>query len=270
MTTTLAIPDMPIERWLEAARERRSRRSFDGTRPGDEELAALRDACESLRPHPGARAVLAPSVSEEIFRGVLGSYGRVTGAPSAMLFVGAADSDAALAAVGYTGEALVLEATALGLGTCWVGGMFNGGMARKAAGATDDEKVYAVTPVGRPMQKVTGTEKFVYGMRKPKPRKAVEHIAPELHGKSWPTWARPGVESARIAPSAHNRQPWRFRADGGSIVISFDGPDTPIVSKRLDCGIAMLHFELAVRAAHASGSWEFLEHRSDVARFTLG
>jgi len=268
--TTLSLPDAPVDRWLEAARERRSRRSFDGSRVGEELLAALQESCERVRPAPGARAVLAPSVSEDLFRGIVGSYGRITGASSALLFVGSADSRQALPAVGYTGEAIILEATALGLGTCWVGGMFDGGLARTTAGVADGEKVFSVSPVGQPMQKVSNTERLVYGMRRPKPRRPVEHIAPDLHDRGWPTWARPGVESARIAPSASNRQPWRFRAEGGAIVISFDGPDTPIVSKRLDCGIAMLHFELAVRAAGASGSWELLDHRSDVARFTLG
>lgn len=268
--STLSLPDAPVDRWLEAARERRSRRAFDGSTPSEEHLAALEDACERFRPHPDARAVMARSVREDLFRGIVGSYGRVHGAPSAALFVGRADSPRAKASVGYTGEAIVLEATALGVGTCWVGGMFDGSLARTTAGASDGEKVFAVTPLGYPMQKVTSTERFVYGMKKPKPRKPVEHIAPDLHDRSWPNWARPGVEAARIAPSTSNRQPWRFRVDEGAIVISFDGPDTPIVSKRLDCGIAMLHFELAVRAAGASGAWELLEHRADVARFSLG
>lgn len=267
---TLSLPDAPVERWLEAARERRSRRSFDGTKVSTEHASALGEACALMRPSPSARAVFETDVSEDIFKGIVGSYGKVTGASSALLFVASADSSQALAAVGYTGEALILEATALGLGTCWVGGMFDGKLARKTAGLVNGEKVFAVSPVGQPLQKVSTTERIVYGMRKPKPRKPSEQIAPDLNAPGWPTWARPGVESARIAPSASNRQPWRFRVEGGAVVVSFDGPDTPIVSKRLDCGIAMLHFELAVRAAGASGSWELLEHRSDVARFTLG
>ena len=268
--STLALADAPVDRWLEAARDRRSRRSFDGSAVSEADLDALADACERLKPAADARVVLARSAPEALFRGIVGSYGRVTGASSALLFVGAADSAAALAAVGYTGEALVLEATALGLGTCWIGGMFDGGLARSTAGIDGGEKVYAITPLGTPMQTITTTERLVYGMRKPKPRKPVATIAPGMQEREWPSWARPGVEAARIAPSAHNRQPWRFRAEGGAIVVSFDGPDTPIVSKRVDCGIAMLHFELAVRAAGASGSWALVDHRSDVARFVLG
>jgi hypothetical protein len=37
-----------------------------------------------------------------------------------------------------------------------------------------------------------------------------------------------------------------------------------MISKGLDCGIAMLHFELGVRTAGATGSWRLLEG-NDVA-----
>ena len=37
-----------------------------------------------------------------------------------------------------------------------------------------------------------------------------------------------------------------------------------MISKRLDCGIAMLHFELGAREVGASGSWQLLSGR-DVA-----
>ena len=73
------------------------------------------------------------------------------------------------------------------------------------------------------------------------------------------------MELARIAPSATNRQPWRFaREDDGSVRLFFEGSDTPVISKRLDCGIAMLHFELGAREMGASGSWRLLSGR-DVA-----
>jgi hypothetical protein len=40
------------------------------------------------------------------------------------------------------------------------------------------------------------------------------------------------------------------------------------LSRRLDCGIAMLHFELGARAAGLTGEWEFLE-APEVARYVL-
>ena len=67
-------------------------------------------------------------------------------------------------------------------------------------------------------------------------------------------WQEKAVEAARLAPSAANRQPWRFALDPGAITVrtagSGDGGRYP---KRLDCGIAMLHLELGARAAGTGG-----------------
>jgi len=75
------------------------------------------------------------------------------------------------------------------------------------------------------------------------------------------------VEAARLAPSAVNRQPWRFAIQGDSIVVGADSDkDAGRISKRLDCGIAMLRLELGALAAGVRGRWEFLPH-PQVARF---
>jgi nitroreductase len=49
---------------------------------------------------------------------------------------------------GYCMEGIVLRATELGLGTCWIGGAFGRGAIAKALGATKDEFVPATSPVG--------------------------------------------------------------------------------------------------------------------------
>jgi hypothetical protein len=80
-------------------------------------------------------------------------------------------------------------------------------------------------------------------------------------------WAKLSLEAARLAPSAVNRQPWGFEIAGQTITVFVrtSGPEFT-VSKRLDCGIAMLHIELAALSSGIKGSWEFLE-APKVARF---
>jgi nitroreductase len=75
------------------------------------------------------------------------------------------------------------------------------------------------------------------------------------------------LEAARRAPSARNRQPWRFRIEGEAVTV-FTGSEKQNgkLSPRLDCGIAMLHFELGARAAGLAGRWELLD-APDVARY---
>ena len=93
--------------------------------------------------------------------------------------------------------------------------------------------------------------------------------AADLDEQACPLWAKEALEAARLAPSAANRQPWRFLLTENSITITVDGlRDTHGVSKRLDCGIAMLHIELGARHAGVEGRWEYLQP-PDVARFTI-
>ncbi len=260
--------DLPVQAWLEAARVRRSRRSYDDRALPDGAKEALEELCQRFRPNPVARAVFIDAPPAGIFSGIVGSYGRISGARAALAFVGIADAPGVEAKVGYTGEAIVLEATRIGLSTCWVAGLFKPGLVGEIAGIGGGERVFAISPVGLGASSITGTERLVYGMKEaPKSRRSAEEIAP---GHSvWPPWARAGVEAARIAPSAMNRQPWRFRYQEGAVIASFDGPEMPRVSKKLDCGIAMLHYELGARHAGAPGSWELLGRGADVARYVL-
>ncbi|MDO9557066.1 MAG: nitroreductase family protein [Coriobacteriia bacterium] len=251
--------------WHEAIGVRHARRSFDATSLPTDELDALEACCREFRPFGDlARTVLVREAPQRLFMGVAGSYGGISGAPSALAFVGIKGAPHVQAAVGYTGEGLVLEATARGLDTCWVGGMFNARHAALLGGIGERERVYAVSPLGHAAAGITTKEQVVFRMGRPKFRRALDEIAPG--NGAWPAWARAGVEAAQVAPSALNRQPWRFRLDAGAVIVSAEGVDTPRVSKRLDCGIAMLHFELGARSAGADGTWEFLDGR-DAARW---
>ena len=77
------------------------------------------------------------------------------------------------------------------------------------------------------------------------------------------------LEAARLAPSAVNRQPWGFdvQDDGITVFVRTMGPEFN-VSKRLDCGIAMLHLEVAAVDSGCKGEWEFLPS-PQVAKFRI-
>jgi hypothetical protein len=93
-------------------------------------------------------------------------------------------------------------------------------------------------------------------MGKPKKRRNLEHIALGLATKDWPGWTLAGLRAVQVAPSAVNRQPWRFRLDGETVIVACDAPDGGHISRRVDCGIAMLHFELGIRQSGRDGTWE--------------
>ena len=280
--------DLPVERWYEAIDERHSRRSFDRRAIEGELLEALDRHCATFRPFREARVVLVREASDDLyvatgadkgllpagfglFGAVLGSYGRVTGAPAALVMIGAGEGRHVQERVGYAGEAAVLEASALGLDSCWVGGFFSPTASAALVDLQPGERVIAVSPVGRARQVRTRKERLLFRTsEQPKKRLELHHIALGLLAKDWPGWAIAGVRAAQRAPSAMNRQPWRFRLEGDDVVLAYEGDDRGPLSKRLDCGIAMLHFELGARHAGHSGAWEAVEASygvTDVARW---
>ena len=155
------------------------------------------------------------------------------------------------------------------LGTCWVGLSFHEELASRLATIKNHEKVLALTPVGYTREKWSLEERIMTGFGMTHKRKSLEKLLKEDKSASWPLWAKTALEAARVAPSAVNRQPWRFSIGQNSITISVDNlNDTLHISKRLDCGIAMLHIELASFHCGVQGAWEFLES-PQVARFEI-
>jgi hypothetical protein len=244
-------PPFDAGRWFEAVPGRRSRRAY-ASPPGPEDLAALTATAEAFAPFDDARAFVVPAPPPGLFVGIIGSYGRVIGECAALVFVTSGSSLAADVHCGYTGEGIVLEAHARGLATCWIAGSFSRSSARKLDGVRPGERVRAVSPVGRPAERLSGAERVLYGQGRPKHRRELAAIAPGIG--EWPDWAAAGVRAARIAPSAMNRQPWLFRYEDGSVVVSAAGAAAGM--GRLDCGIAMLHFELGARSEGSDGVWE--------------
>ncbi|MGB4592612.1 MAG: nitroreductase family protein [Coriobacteriia bacterium] len=252
--------------WLDAVPVRRSRRSFDGRAFSADLGAGLLSMTREFRPFPDSRAVFVDVAPQSLFAGILGSYGGVSGAPSAMLFVGDTASPYAAEHVGYMGEALVLDATLLGLATCWIGGLFSGGVAERLATLAPGERVFAVSPVGHALVSVSGKERVLFGAGREKKRLSLEDIAPGYH--SWPPWAQRAIETVRPAPSAMHAQPWRFRMADDALIVAYHGAERVRVSKRLDVGIAMLHAELGALSEGAHGVWTPLAS-PDVARFEV-
>ena len=257
------------EKWFPAIRVRHSSRTYDESRPVPPDIfAGLQTFCTTFHPLPGVRLVLLTESVDKIFTGFLGSYGKIKGATIAAAFIGDTGEPEMQAAAGYVGEAFVLEATALGLGTCWVAGTYKRKNVESLLKIKDTERVLSVTPIGYPVAKTPLDEKMMGASVRHTTRKPLEALVAQ-NDIARPDWIKIALESARQAPSASNRQPWIFTVQRNSITIGVrtKEPDF-IVSKRLDCGIAMLHLEVAALSQGVTGSWEFLK-APQVARFTF-
>ena len=259
--------ELSVESWSQAIANRVSRRSFAVEAPGEKLLGRLEHVCREFQPYPEARVVLVREPVDKVAAGIIGSYGRVSGAACYLAFIGRMDSARVQECVGYTGEALVLEATSLGLATCWVGGLFKPAAVSSRLGLGENEKVICISPVGYPAAKPSLTDRTFKAIAGSARRKPLEELMED--GRVPEGGMKTAVEAARLSPSANNRQPWRFRADARAVTIFTDSDKKEWkLSRRLDCGIAMLHFELGARAAGLAGEWEFLE-APEVARYVL-
>ena len=153
------------------------------------------------------------------------------GVPTAWLLVRAGPT-----ALRKSGEAFVLEAAAMGLGTCWVSGSFRRGAVDIRL--RDGERVLAVTPLGVPAR----------DQMPPRRRKSLARICLNPPD-NWPLWAYQAAEAARQAPSALNRQPWSFSYGQRTLRLLGGRADS------LDMGIAMLHMMTAVAGIRHHWEW---------------
>lgn len=203
----------------------------------------------------------------------LGTYGFIRGARG--FIVGAVKhSEKNLEDYGYLMECIILFATDLGLGTCWLGGTFNKSNFSKKIEAAEDELVPAVSPVGYSAEKHSVTERLVRWGAGSKMRHPWESL---FFHETFDTPLSAGVagayaaslEMVRIGPSASNKQPWRIVKELGKPVFHFYLQRSKGYEKsgekfntadlqRLDMGIAMCHFELSAKEIGLRGKWEII------------
>ena len=261
--------DIPFSRWYATIEKRRSRRHFDASRPIEpDKISALDSVCKRFTPFPNVRSCLVIESVKDVFKGIIGSYGKVKGAPAFIAFIGNMDGPSVQEEAGYTGEGVILEATALGLNTCWVAGFFKAEIVASLVEIKSNERVLAVTPVGYARRFESLEERLMTGFGRTHRRFPVSKLISNLAQDNLPEWIRVSIQAARLAPSAVNRQPWGFDVQDGNITVYVrtGGPEFN-VSKRLDCGIAMLHIEVAAMSCGVKGEW-LLSKAPQVARFS--
>lgn len=127
---------------------------------------------------------------------------------------------------GYYGEKAVLEATKLGLGTCWVAASFN--RAKCTAVVGEGERLVIVIAVGIAEEE-----------GRPHRSKTIDELC-TVEGPM-PDWFVRGLEAASLAPTAMNRQAFRIVLDGASVSVR----TSPGPYSKIDSGIVRCHFELA-------------------------
>jgi len=261
--------EIPASKWHRAIKQRRSRRQFDPIPLEPNILSHVNSICNDFRPFPDARTVFITEKPETVFKGAIGPYGKVKNAPAFAAFIGNMENPNVQEHVGYTGEGIILEAESMNLATCWVAGFFRRKVVESLISISKNERVMAITPIGYAVKRQSLEERLMTGFGLTHKRKKLSGLVTGLDESEWPHWIKISLEAARLAPSAVNRQPWRFHIEPDGITVSVNVVKREYgISKRLCCGIAMLHIETAALNCGIKGSWETLK-QPQVAKYVI-
>ena len=218
----------------------------------------------------------------------LGTYGFIKGATG--FIIGAIqDDEMNLEDFGYLMESIILFATDIGLGTCWLGGTFTKSSFSKRISPSPGELIPAVASVGYCAKKSPRLDKLIRNTAGAERRLPWEQMffdskfGVPLSHQAAGDYAQV-LEMVRWGPSASNRQPWRVVKDGdvwhfylqrspgyreGMLVRLFTVADM----QRIDMGIAMCHFEFMARDQGLGGRWEIIapdnEKSDELAEYTV-
>jgi nitroreductase len=206
----------------------------------------------------------------EILKG-LGTYGFIQD-PAGFIIGLSKETDKHLVDFGYLMEMIILYATDLGLGTCWLGGTFTRSRFAERVTPLEGEIIPAVTSIGyigakprkldaRIRQAANSDKRFPWNKLFFNSEVDIPLAEREAGKYKIP------LEMVRLGPSASNKQPWRIIKDNKSWHFFLkrtpgysDNPSAVKLSisdlQLTDMGIAMCHFELTSNELGLDGYWE--------------
>lgn len=214
--------------------------------------------------------------------GLVGYFGKLIKAPH-YIYIVSEIKDGYLENAGYIGERLVLKATSLGLGSCWIEVSENISKVKDILNINEAQDIIGLLAIGYPKK-----ESKVVGMYDTKGRSVsplTQYGYPNIDIKyaDAPVSERISIEDMayikewgkkatiddlenrgmaetfyymRLAPSWGNRQPWKFIIDGERIILAVS-KDEKVTERtaKIEAGIAMLYFELMIHEVGIPGGW---------------
>jgi nitroreductase len=215
------------------------------------------------------KVVTAKTDASQALRG-LGTYGFIKN-PSGFILGACQDIPPSLLDFGYLLEAVILKATDLEIGTCWLGGTFRKSRFEREMNLQDGEIVPSVVSIGYPEDNrawIDRISRLYAGADRRFPWEDLffmDSFEETLSAKNAGIFNEP-LEAVRLAPSASNRQPWRVLRSGDNwhfYLMRTPNYPSPFFDflvgladlQKIDLGIAMCHFDLSTRDLGLKGNW---------------
>jgi len=212
--------------------------------------------------------------SEERDKDQIGTYGFIKN-PQGYILGSSIIETKSLFDYAYVLENIVLYLTAIGVGTCWLGGRFQKQEAMSQLSIKENEIIPAITPIGYPQEKQRLKERMIRSVLQARKRKPEEQLFYyEAFGQPLGDRAeefRQALHYVRIGPSAQNKQPWRLVFGNNLTQVHFyvtnplaDNPLYMCEPQYLDIGIAYNHFKTGLDEVGISGELNIDEPDIDV------
>lgn len=200
----------------------------------------------------------------------LGTYGFIKD-PTGFIIGSINDGIKSQEDYGYQMEQIILLATSIDLGTCWLGGSFTRSSFARKINCPNGENIPAVTAIGEIKDRQQARNGLIRRQVGADQRLDWNQLffngtfSQSLDKKDAGEW-EPVLEMVRIGPSASNKQPWRIIRQGNDwhfYLCRTKGYRENSLTRflgvadmqKIDMGIAMSHFELTARELGYSGKW---------------
>lgn len=222
---------------LNAIYSRISRRSYLNKPIEEEKIQTIRTQIDKYNKESHLTIQLIEDGSDA-FNGLRKSYGMFTNVRTIVLLKGKIADKDLKEKCGFFGEYLVLEATEMGLGSCWVGATFD--KSSDLLKIPSEEELVCILTLGYTAEQTSLKENFLRKMAHGKV-KPLEHFYTS-DATPPPAWFLEAIQAVQIAPSARNRQQYLFEYKNDTVAAtSYDSYAFGLV----DLGIAKAHFVLA-------------------------
>lgn len=241
------------DQWIEAVNNRTSRRTYIEKSLGQSHINELNKLIDKINEESSLNFQFLDDCSK-LFKGFSASYGMIKGLNSCIAIVGDKNIENFKIKAGYYGEILVLEATNMELGTCWIGGTYDRKECERYIDINQNEELICVIAIGNVLEDKSMREKLISKMNKGK--KSFSQVLLDKDCDSVPSWVEEGINFVLKSPSALNKQPFAYSFKNNEIR-AFN------ISKKhgyeeIDLGISMLHFELGARKENYNGKWNYI------------
>jgi hypothetical protein len=243
---------------MSAIDTRISCRSFADTPVEQETLDALQDSIDKANEESGLEFQLVGPRADGAAQDhpVLELSRRMfTNSPAHYIACVGPDTNLAREQIGYYGERIILTATMLGLGTCWIAGTFDRATARFQA--KEGSVLHCVIPVAYPVRKMPLMQRTIRAGLRKRDKRPAKMYQGSSDLSSEPQWVQDALIAVVKAPSAINEQPVVFVREDGNQPLKATLPVIKSGQEWTDLGIAKYHFEVAAAAEGINGRWEW-------------